>query len=155
MKRYETTWAAPVENGVGRDCPRPGGTCLYKIRTDKPSHAEAQQEGSLHDSGHRLKPIRESAFITRMLEETCDSPEKCPELELIFSIGIRKLLLVFYFFFFYSVWRYRCNFLFDKACIFPVLRMICHILLRHDNASSPQHLIKIFNDARFYPTSIR
>lgn len=37
MKRYETTWAAPVENGVGRDCPRPGGTCLYKIRTDKPS----------------------------------------------------------------------------------------------------------------------
>jgi len=64
-----------------RDCPRPGGTCLYKIRTDK-TPPRAQQEGSNHDSGHRLKPIKESAFITRMLEKTCDFLKKIFQLEL-------------------------------------------------------------------------
>ncbi|KYM81227.1 hypothetical protein ALC53_08298 [Atta colombica] len=45
-----------------RDCPRPGGTCLYKIRTDK-TPPRAQQEGSNHDSGHRLKPIKEKRIL--------------------------------------------------------------------------------------------
>lgn len=57
MKRYETTWAAPVENGVGRDCPRPGGTCLYKIRTDKAS-PRLKREGTGIVCDHRLKSDR-------------------------------------------------------------------------------------------------